>query len=174
MVKIGKKIIYRDEVCVLVDIAKAYRDGEDYYIMQSSADPSLSIKAPVKTATEFVRLPMSKGEIRELVKMIPDIEPVELATGAKGTDYKDLIESGTHQDLLRVIKTAYLRRQQLSGHRPNEKDKTYFRQAEKRLYSELACVLDVSLEEAKDAIVSQVKSSIASSSPDTLVLAPAL
>ncbi|OYW86387.1 hypothetical protein B7Z17_00520, partial [Candidatus Saccharibacteria bacterium 32-49-10] len=67
------------------------------------------------------------------------------------------LESENHEDLIRIIKTAYMRGEEKlnRGQQRNEKDKQYFRLAEKTLYNEFAVVLDKSYEDTKAYVVSQ-------------------
>lgn len=159
MVQVGKRIVYRDEVCTLIEIAKKYKNDEDYYVLQSGEDKSLVIRVPVATAKKMMRPLISKKELNELIAKIPEIETIEVNKQNRGSEYKDLMSKGSHEDVVTVIKTTYLRQQESleQAYKPNESDKTFFRQAEKRLYSEVAYVLDMSYEDAKEYIVSKVR-----------------
>lgn len=158
MIQIGKQLMYRDQVCTLVDIAKQYRNDTDYYVLQYRGDQPLTIRVPVDLATKTMRPLITKKELKALVARIPHISAVELGKYTKGEEYKRLLASGDHEDVIKVIKTAYLRKQERleKSHKPTESDKLYFRQAEKRLYAEVACVLDMSIQEAKEFIVQKV------------------
>ena len=50
--------------------------------------------------------------------------------------YKELMKSGTHEDLVKIIKTTYLRNQMriLNNKKISEKDDEYFKRAEKYLW----------------------------------------
>lgn len=85
---------------------------------------------------------------------MPEIECVTAENRTLENIYKTLLESKNHEDLIRIIKTAYMRGEKQSG-LLNEKDKQYFRLAEKTLYNEFAVVLDKSYEDTKAYVVSQ-------------------
>lgn len=159
MIQIGKKLVYREQVCTLLEIAEKYRNDEDYYVLQSNSDDSLLIRVPINTAKRSIRPLITKEEIKALIKKIPSISPIEVDKHTKGSEYKKLLENGGHENVIKVIKTTYLRQQEKieQAHKPNESDKSYLRQAEARLYNEVACALGLSFEEAKQLIISKVK-----------------
>lgn len=68
--------------------------------------------------------------------------------------YKDMLNTGNHKDLIKIIKTTYLRNEDRvnSKKRISEKDSTYFKLAEKYLYNELAISLNMTVDEVKDYI----------------------
>ena len=158
MIQIGKQIMYREQVCTLVEIAEKYRNDEDYYVLQSDGDDSLLIRVPAKNAKINIRPLISKKELKELLEKIPSITPITISKHTKGSEYKALLDSGGHENVIKVIKTAYLRQQERleQSHKPNESDKIYLRQAESRLYSEAACAMGVSFDEAKELILSKL------------------
>ena len=73
--------------------------------------------------------------------------------------YKDLFNSEKHVDLVKIIKTAYLRGEEKieKGQSRSEKDKIFFRKAENALYSELAVVLGKSVEDTRAYVVDRVE-----------------
>jgi len=158
MVKIGSQIVYRDEVCTVTDIVEKYRNDEDYYFLTSAHDASLHIKVPVTAANKCMRPLISKTEIKALIRRIPEIEIVPIDHWSRGVEYKELLSDGSHESIIRIIKTAYLRQQERSDNhqKPNENDKRYFRHAERLLYSEIAAALGLEYNEAKEYIVSEV------------------
>lgn len=159
MIQIGKQVVYRNQVCTLLEIAKKYRNEEDYYVLQSSNDDTLLIRVPVEKAKLSMRPLISRAELRDLVARIPSISTIKVGKHTKGSEYKELLDTGDHENTIKVIKTAYLRQQEKleQAHKPNESDKVFLRQAENMLYNEAACTLGVSFEEAKQMIVSKVK-----------------
>lgn len=68
--------------------------------------------------------------------------------------YKNMLNTGTHEELIKIIKTTYLRNEDRvnSKKRISEKDSTYFKLAEKYLYNELAISLNMTVDEVKDYI----------------------
>ncbi len=158
MVQAGKQIIYRDEVFTVSDILEKYRNDEDYYVLTAAHDTSLHVKVPVNVAAKVMRPLITKSEIEALICKIPDIECIAVSHWNRGIEYKELLSDGTHESIIRIIKTAYLRqREKTEKHqKPNESDKLYFRQAERLLYGEIAASLGIDYQEAKEYIVSKV------------------
>lgn len=72
------------------------------------------------------------------------------------------MKSGTHEDLVKIIKTSYLRNQIriLNNKRISEIDDEYFRRAEKYLYEEIGIVLNLSFENTKEYIINKLKKQI--------------
>ena len=68
--------------------------------------------------------------------------------------YKDMLNTDNHKDLIKIIKTTYLRNEDRvnSKKRISEKDSAYFKLAEKYLYNELAISLNMTVDEVKDYI----------------------
>lgn len=171
MFQIGGKIVYRDEVCTVKDIAKKYKNDEDYYVLQSSCDPSLVIRVPVSKTSAIMRALMTKKDIDELIEKIPDIPVVPVSNWNRGSEYKDLLGDGSHVSIVSIIKTAYLRQQVKIERRQkaNESDKLYFRQAERLLYNEIAAALDIPYDEAKSYIIQKV-SGLAEQQPEEITV----
>ena len=72
--------------------------------------------------------------------------------------YKELMNSGTHEDLVKIIKTTYLRNQLriLNNKKISEKDDEYFKRAEKYLYEEISVVLNMTFEQTKDYVIKKI------------------
>ena len=68
--------------------------------------------------------------------------------------YKNMLNTGTHEELIKIIKTTYLRNEDRvnSKKRISEKDSAYFKLAEKYLYNELAISLNMTFDEVKNYI----------------------
>lgn len=160
MFSIGNKIVYRDEVCTVVGIDEKYRDNEDYLVLSSSRDDSLTIRVPERVATKLTRPLITKTEIEALIKKIPNIKTIPISSWGRGAEYKELLSKGCHESIIKIIKTAYVRNQERADKRQksNESDKQYFRQAERILYEEIAASLDIDYDDAREYIVSRVAS----------------
>ena len=72
--------------------------------------------------------------------------------------YKELLDSGTHENLIKVIKTTYIRNKnrEKNNKKISERDTKYFNLAEEYLYSEIGIVLNISFDEVKDYIISKI------------------
>lgn len=166
MFKIGDTVMHGREACLVADILRSYQEGEDFYVLKPVQDNSLTIKSPAHNRHGLLRPVITKEETEALIQSIPSIETVDVDSRSMEATYKSLMDSGKHSDLIRIIKTTYLRRKDKisSGKKVGETDKTYFRQAERTLYSELAVVLDKSYDDTRDYVVGRVSALSASAS----------
>lgn len=158
MFKIGQKIIYRRDVCTVEAVMKDFKDGQDYYKLVPFYDDSLVVNAPVDGIDAVSRDLLSMDDIDGLIEQIPQIDCVNCEDRTLESIYKDLYNSEKHEDLVKIIKTAYVRseKKQQKGQRRSERDKEYFRKAEKALYSELAIVLGKTVDDTKEYVVERV------------------
>ena len=157
MHNVGKYIIYKREVCMIKEIIpKFYRDM-DYYLLSPIFDNTLAIKVPVNN--KDIRNLISKTEVEEIINRIPDIDIVSEDTKVLEPIYKELINSGLHDDLIKIIKTTYLRNKERidNNKKTTDKDTYYFNLAEKYLYEEFSVVLNKTYEEAKQYVIFKVE-----------------
>lgn len=158
MLESGQIIMYRRDVCTVKEVVKDYREGNDYYKLAPFYDESLMIHAPVEAVDSSSRQLLSREEIEDLIGRMPAIECVTTDDRTLENVYKELYHSEKHEDLIRIIKTAYMRGEKKieKGQKRSERDKEYFRKAEKALYNELAVVLGKSVPETRDYVVERV------------------
>lgn len=79
------------------------------------------------------------------------IECINVPDSRLESEYKKFLNSGSHFDLIRIIKTAYLRNKRRVDQKKKvgEKDLNYMQKAEKSLYGEFSAVLGISYDETK-------------------------
>ena len=119
-------------------------NGKDYYILVPINDGSLIIQAPADNRMGFIRDVISKEEAKKLIKKIPKIEILKnLDDKYNEKTYKELLYNGNIDDLIKIIKTTYIRNDNRlkSNKKISDKDKTYFEKAEEYLYNELSISL---------------------------------
>lgn len=159
MYKVNDYVVYKKSVCRVKEIKNNKLNGIDYYILVPIDDDSLIIDVPVDNRMGYLRDVISKKETEELINSIPSIEPLDnIDDKYIEKTYKDLI-GGDYKDLIKIIKTSYLRNEMRSknNRRPSEKDLNYFNQAEKYLYNELSISLNMSFDDTKNYIVTRVQ-----------------
>ena len=158
MFKIGEYVVYKHDVSKLIEIKKQYFNNEDYYILESTLDKSLKISVPV-SKNNFLRPIIVKEEVDQIIKKIPKIETIKSSDKLLEMEYKKLINTGTFEDLITIIKTTYLRNKKRvdDNKKISDKDNNYFLLAEKYLYNEFSIVLGKSIEETKDYIIDKVE-----------------
>lgn len=145
-----KYIVYRKQVCEVV------KEENGLYELVPIRDKSIKYKIPTKS--NLLREVISKGEVDDLIKRIPDIEVVDNTDRLIEQVYKELMSSGTHEDLVKIIKTTYMRNQvRISNNKKtSDRDNEYFERAENYLYDELSIALGLSYEDTKLYVMKKI------------------
>ena len=107
MFKKGDLLVYKKDVCIVEEIKEKYIRDTDYYILEPITDESLKIQIP--TNSNAIRNLITKEQVNNLIKLIPSIEEIKSNFKTIEQEYKELMQSGTHEDLIKIIKTTYLR-----------------------------------------------------------------
>ena len=107
MYKVGDLLVYKKDVCEIIEIKEKYLRDMDYYILAPIIDKSLKLQIPTSSST--IRNLITKEEIQKLINQIPIIETIKIESKNIENEYKQLMQSGTHEDLIKIIKTTYLR-----------------------------------------------------------------
>ena len=157
MYKANDLLVYKKDVCVVEEIKTKYMKDIDYYVLSPITDKSLKIQIP--TNSSAIRSLISKEEIDKIIENIPNIEVIKNDTKKLENDYKELMQSGTHEDLIKIIKTTYLRNKERleNNKKTTDKDNYYFNQAELYLYNEFSVVLGLTYEETKAYLIDKVE-----------------
>lgn len=124
MKNIGDYIVCRKQVCKIKDI-KNY-----LYILEPIDDSSLTLQVPINS--KILRNLITKEDIDKLLNEIPVIDTVNSSDRLIEQTYKDLMHSGTYEDLIKIIKTTYLRNKERINNKKkiSEIDNEYFTKAE--------------------------------------------
>lgn len=158
MKKVGDYIVYKKDVVKVVGIRENSLNHQMYYTLVPVNDDSLKIDVPVDNPLGNIRELITKKEITELIKKIPSIGVIENSNKLIENDYKELLKEGSFESLIKIIKTTYLRNKERMDNKKKkgDKDDYYFNLAEKYLYTEIAVVLGMSFDEARDYIIAKV------------------
>lgn len=155
MYKKGDYVVYRHDICTIKDIRKNKLNGITYYVMNPIDDDSLIIDIPIEDRMGHLRDVISSDNAKKLIERIPNINPIE-DINEKNLEikYKELLATGKYDDLIKIIKTTFLRNESRTNNKKkiSEKDNNYFKIAEKYLYNELSISLNMSVEDVKDYI----------------------
>lgn len=156
MFKVNDYLVYRKEVCKVMEI-KEYKNDFLYYVITPINDTSLRIEVP--TDSSVIRPLISKIKIQKIIEEIPNIKEIAENDRLLENKYKELLRNGTYNDLIAIIKTTYLRNETRDKEKKkrSEKDTTYFNLAEKYLYTEFSVVLGKSYEDTKEYVISKVR-----------------
>lgn len=160
MFKENDYLVYKRDVCKVVGFKKHRKTGEDYYVLAPLGDASLIIKVPADNKLGFIRKVLSKSEAEKLILSIPEISELDnMEDRFIEKTYKKLLYSGTHEDLIVIIKTTFLRNQNRleNNKKAGDKDTKYFKLAEKYLYNELSVSLGKSYDETKEYVLDKVQ-----------------
>ena len=156
MYKVGDLLVYKKDVCEIIEIKEKYLRGMDYFILAPIIDKSLKLQIP--TSSSAIRDLLTKEEVERLIKQIPTIETIKIESKNIENEYKQLMQSGTHEDLIKIIKTTYLRNKERldNNKKTTDKDNYYFNQAELYLYNEFSVVLNLTYDETKEYVLNAV------------------
>ena len=158
MYKINDYVVYKKDVCKIADIKE--KKGELYYLLVPVSDNSLKIDLPVNNEQIFIRSLISKEEVDEIIKHIPDVSILTSTNNLLENNYKELLRDGSFESLIKIIKTAYLRNKEReeNNKKKSDRDTYYLELAEKYLYTEFSIVLGLSFDETKEYIISKINS----------------
>jgi CarD family transcriptional regulator len=159
MFKIKDYVVYKKDVCQIIDIFKSKFNNEEYYKLSPIDDKSLTINIPTDNSSDNLKEIISKKDALALIKKIPSIEIIDgVPDKMLEQEYKRLISTGNHEDLIKIIKTTYLRNQARINDKKKigEKDSNYFNLAESKLYNEFSIALQMSYEDTKKYIANAV------------------
>lgn len=156
MFKINDFLIYNKDVCKVKEIKEKLYKNEDYYVLESLSDSTLKIQIP--KSSDKIRKLISIEELNKIIENIPNIDIIKDNDRLIENTYKTLMQSSTHEDLIKIIKTTYLRniKRKNNNKKISEIDDTYFKKAEKYLYNEFAIVLNKTIEETKEYVNNKV------------------
>ncbi len=164
MLKVGSTIIYGSQVCKVAAVEKKTlgKITRDYYVLSPIYDAKNTIFVPTDNPKllDKIREILSAEEIITLIDSMPDNEPLWFNDDKERTAaYKEILERGTREDIVRIIKTLYEKRQELTavGKKLHNVDEMIFERAERIIYDEFALVLDIKREEVTPFILKQIK-----------------
>jgi CarD family transcriptional regulator len=151
MYKVNDKIVYGTHgVCEVMEIGRLSMSVADrkkkYYTLRPVYQKESVIYVPVDNEKIPMRPILTREEVDELLQEIPRLDTIWVSNEKEREyQYKQIILRGDCRELVRIIKTIYLRMQSRieDGKKVAAVDERYFRQAEDLLYGELAYVLDM-------------------------------
>lgn len=151
-----KYIIYERDVCIIEEVMKKYIKGIDYFILRLLNDKTLKISVPV--TSKMLRNVISFDEANELINNMKNIDVLKDEKQMEN-EYKRLLDTRELNDLVKIIKTTYLRNKERIDNKKkiSEKDDNYFNKAEDYLYTELSVALNMKKSEVKKYIIEKLK-----------------
>jgi RNA polymerase-interacting CarD/CdnL/TRCF family regulator len=142
MYKESNIIVYKRDICKIVEVKKKFINETDYYILEPVFDPSLCISIP--TTNKDLRNVLNISEMDRLIEMIPSLSIIEADSYSIEKEYKKLINSNKIEDLMTIIKTVYSRNQIHIDNKKkiSDKDSQYYEKALKYLGQEFSIALN--------------------------------
>ena len=161
----GDTVLYGTQgVCCITDITEREFKGTytRYYILKPVYDSRSTLFVPESNQklTAKMRRILSADEIYELIRAIPDKDPVWIENDAERAEqYRQILSSGNRSLLMQMIKSLYLRKEALTekGRKLRIMDEHFFKDAERILYDEFALVLHIRPDEVLPFIMKQIE-----------------
>ena len=156
MFKLNEYVVYKKDVCIVKEIKKNYFHNKDYYILEPINDKTLKINIP--TDNKDLRNLITKEELTKIINKIPKVNIITTNDKLIEMEYKELLKSNNLLDLVKIIKTSYLRNKKRldNNKKVGEKDQNYFELAEKYLYTEFSIVLNLTYNDTKKYIIDEI------------------
>ncbi|MEG0076227.1 hypothetical protein [Anaerorhabdus sp.] len=160
MYKVGEKVLYKNEVCSVEEIKKNTLSKDPFYILVPifSNGCQTKIQVPASNIAGNIRDLLTRDEVDELVKAIPSIPLCDSKDTMIKKEYEILLKSYKVEDLVCIIKTTYLKNKDraLNNKKLSSVDDAYFHEAERILYSQLAVVLEKTIDETRKYVIKQL------------------
>ena len=162
MFDVNDYIVYGNfGVCCIKDVGiNPEMDSRLYYTLVPCYMSGNTISTPVDNNAVIMRPILTKPEAMSLIKEMQTIDTMWIEDDKKREqDYKQILRSCDCHELVKMIKTIYLRKQARieEGKKVWALDERYFNMAEDKLYGEIAIVLDMDKDETKQYIYEQVE-----------------
>ena len=156
MFKLNEYVVYKKDVCIVKEIKKNQFHNKDYYILEPINDKTLKINIP--TDNKDLRNLITKEELTKIINKIPKVNIITTDDKLIEMEYKELLKSNNLLDLVKIIKTSYLRNKKRldNNKKVGEKDQNYFELAEKYLYTEFSIVLNLTYNDTKKYIINEI------------------
>ncbi|HBM46881.1 MAG TPA: CarD family transcriptional regulator [Lachnoclostridium sp.] len=165
MFETGEYVVYgRTGICKVTGVTTMKMDGASgerlYYVLRPGGETEGKIFTPVEGGKQVLRGIITKEEAEKLINEIPLIETLSIENEKFREDsYKKCIRTCECRDLLRIIKTIYIRKQTRLSHgkKTTATDERYLKMAEDHLYSEFSMLLDIPKDHMADYIKQHIR-----------------
>ena len=168
MFQVNDTIMYGTQgICKIVEIAEKDFMGtkKEYYVLKPMKDAAATLFAPVnneKIESKMRRI-LTEQEIYALIEAMPKEEANWIKNeNERKEQYKQIIASGNHMELIKMIKALYLHKQEreADGKHLYLSDERFFKEAERILYDEFQYVLNIKREELMPLIFAKIEESM--------------
>lgn len=164
MYQINDVVVYGlHGVCRITEIEEREFAGETqpYYTMHPVFNDRSTFFVPVNNekSKKKVRDLLTPQEISALIRSMPQLEEIQVQNEKhRKIIYKEIIESGDRAEIIRLIKTIYVRReaQLKAGKKQHLIDERFLKEAETSLYDEFAFVLNID----RESVIPHIKNEL--------------
>lgn len=164
MLNVGETLIYGSSgVCRVEDIC--VRDcgsgKREYYVLQPVYDTRSTVYVPTDSEKliSHAKALLTRQEIYDMIDDMPE-DSFEWIVNDKerGETFRNILEEGSRKDVVKLIRTLYLRKKELSerGKKLRSSDESIMQRAERLLYGEFAWVLGINPSEVTGFIAQRV------------------
>ncbi len=151
MYSVGDMVMYGAfGICKVTAIEKRDFTGEEqeYYILKHKGSEKNTFYVPLsnETALSNIHYVCSKAEVDELISHMNSEGQIWIDNDIKRKEeYSRIIKDADKHEIIRLIKTLYLRRKELaeSGKKLRSTDENYLNLAENMLFEEFAYALEI-------------------------------
>lgn len=163
MYQIGDLIIFGNKGVCRVESVGFLEEADNnklYYTLVPYLSNSGKIYTPVDNDKVIMRPLLTKEEAFNLIDDINNIETLWVPNEkGRENEYKEAIKKCDCRELIKIIKTIYLRKQArlTNGKKVLAIDNKYYKIAEDNLYGELSIALNISMDEVKELILNKIK-----------------
>ena len=165
MFNVGEVVMYRRDLCKIDELVKSDINKELYYVLSplESEGARTKIQVPVANKAGHLRALITKEEIDDLIKKVPDIEPIKSRSSNLKSEYSNMMNSGSFEDLIKIIKTTYMKNEERRAAKKaiGSVDESFLQEAEKVLYNEIGYVLNKDFEETRQYLIGEISKSAA-------------
>lgn len=165
MFEIGEYIVYGNTgVCKVEEVKKMTEPGTKsdrlYYTLEPVYRKGCRLFTPVDNQKVKMRPVLTMQEADELIGRIKEIDILWVKDEkSREQMYKDAIRTCNCEELVKIIKTLYLRKKArlAAGKKVTSSDAKYLHLAEESLYGELSVVMGIPKDEVETFIYNKVK-----------------
>jgi CarD family transcriptional regulator len=165
MYEVSDTVLYGVQgVCKIAEISEKDLSGKpiEYYVLKPIDDSKSTIFVPVnsESASAKMRPVMSVEQIYTLIETMPEATPIWIDEEvARRSRYQEILSGGDRMELIRLIKTLYLRQQTRESKSGglHLSDKQCLKDAEKMLHGEIAHVLNMQREQVLPFILERIQ-----------------
>ena len=165
MFEIGEYIVYGNTgVCRVEEVTKmpvpGTRDDKLYYALEPVYRKGCRVFTPVDNQKVKMRPVLTQQEADDLIGRIKEIDILWVKDEKNREQiYKDAIRTCNCEELVKIIKTLYLRKEKrlAAGKKVTSSDARYLHLAEESLYGELSVVMGIPKNEMESFIYNRVK-----------------